>query len=222
MYFKRYFVCSLFGIPLYVDLSFALVSVLMLSGGVMLAVVGSVVLAVSIIAHELGHSLTAHRYGFATRDITLSVSGGCAALEGIPKDPLREFMVALNGPLVSFAFAAAGFLGSCVFHDVPVLGYAFWYMTAINLMLGMFNLLPGFPMDGGRILRAFLMKYRRQTRLDATYRAMIVGRHFAVVLASLGMISMIAGSLGGMSSLLVAYFIWKAGEAEYRMPYMRP
>lgn len=174
--------------------------------GLTLAVFGSVVL------HELGHALMARRFGIATRDITLLPIGGVARLERMPERPSQELMVAAAGPAVSFALwgalaavaqvaagpvAPAGPLGS-----VPLVAQ----LAQINLVLAVFNLLPAFPMDGGRMLRALLAwrgDYVRATRTAAT-----IGQALAMGLGLLGLFT-------NPLLVVVAMFVWigAAGEA---------
>lgn len=159
-----------------------------------LAVFGSVIL------HELGHALTARRFGIVTRDITLLPIGGMARLERMPERPSQEMLVAVAGPLVSFALAAVlGFVGWAL--NLTPIGE----VARINLMLGTFNLLPAFPMDGGRILRAGLAwrgDPRRATRIAVT-----VGQATAMVLGLLGL-------FGNPILVAIAGFIWLAAAAE--------
>ena len=131
----------------------------------------ALVLALSITLHELGHALTARAFGYQTRDITLSLLGGCASLTSMPRKASQEFLTALAGPLVSFALAGVGWAAVRflpIENDwlLGVLVYVFW----MNLILGGFNLLPGFPMDGGRIFRSVARIFT--TRAKATYAAM--------------------------------------------------
>jgi Zn-dependent protease len=214
---KTFSIGRAFGIPMYVDMSFFFIGILMLvgSGNLIVGIFIALGLGVSIMAHEFGHSLMARKYGFRTRKITLSMIGGCAEMEAIPKVPSQEIMVAVAGPGVSFVLSA-GFFGfaclSCVFKPVMAV---FVYLSVINAILAIFNLLPGFPMDGGRVLRAWLS--RKRSRQDATRIAMNVGRIFAVILACWGAFCVFSGNLGGVMSLLVSWFIWQAGWQEYMM-----
>ncbi len=136
-------------------------------------------LALSVILHELGHALAARRYGIGTHHITLYPMGGVAAIEEMPEDPDQEMVIALAGPAVNFALAAvAGWvwlLTSSPFAMVFVIS---------NLGMGAFNLLPAYPMDGGRVLRALLA--RRMGWLPASRMAVKIGRVFAWVFLPVG------------------------------------
>ena len=201
---------NVFGIPLYADATFfALVAICVLSRGNILSGLSfAALLSASIVLHELGHSKTAEAFGYGTRDITLSVLGGCASLDAIPEKPSEELTVAAAGPAVSFMLSLVGAViwqttGNSTAADLLVM----------NLMLGCFNLLPGFPMDGGRVLRAALSSFMPRTK--ATFAAMCVGRVFAVLLGCCGVWSFFTGGLG-ITAVLIAYMIWKTGYQEYQ------
>jgi len=214
---KAYRLGKMFGIPMYVDMSFLFIAVLALFslGNPFMGVFVAAGLGMSIMAHEFGHSLTARKYGFRTQKITLSMLGGCAEMEGIPKIPKQEIAVALAGPGISFVlffgFTCAAFMSAFV---QPV-AVVFLYLSVINAILCLFNLFPGFPMDGGRVLRAWLS--RKRTRPEATRIAMNIGRVFAVLLACWGIYNVLSGNFGGVTSLLISWFIWRAGWQEYMM-----
>jgi stage IV sporulation protein FB len=214
---KTYRIGNLFGVPMYVDLSFLFIALLVLvnTGNPLLGLLIAAGLGASILAHEFGHSLMAGKYGFRTRQITLTLLGGCAAMEGIPRAPKQEMAVALAGPGVSMVLAAGFLCLSVLTAWFQPLMSAFFILFAINAMLCVFNLIPGFPMDGGRVLRAWLC--RKKSRPDATYTAMIVGRVFACLIAVWGVINILSGNFGGITQLLIAWFIWKAGWQEYVM-----
>lgn len=174
--------------------------------GFVLLVFGTVVL------HELGHALTARRYGIKTRDITLYPTGGVARLERMPDDPREELWVALAGPAVNVALATVAFvvlfaLGASL-APTRVLGTEGSLLARfawVNVTLAIFNLLPAFPMDGGRVLRALLAMKR--SYVDATRTAAAVGRIFAVGLGILGLMS-------NPMLLVIAVFVWTGAGAE--------
>ena len=201
---------------MYLDMSLLVLLVLFVLdfGSPTLGLACALALAVSITLHELGHALTARAFGYQTRDITLSLLGGCASLIGMPRKAYQEFLTALAGPLVSFALAGIGWAAVRFLHIEndwvwSVLAYTFW----MNLILGGFNLLPGFPMDGGRIFRSVARIFT--TRVKATYAAMVVGRVFAILLAVRGIYSIFTRGPWGFISLLIAWMIWREGWREY-------
>jgi Zn-dependent protease len=221
MFRNRFRLCDAFGIPIYVDISFAfLLFVFLMDGGTLVVgVTQAILLALSVTMHELGHSLTARAFGYRTTDITISLLGGCASLIALPRRAWQELLTAVAGPLVSFVLSAASFLALCVF---PIgnswLAYSLYYMTYLNLMLGGFNLLPGFPMDGGRIFRSVLRAFL--SRPKATFVAMWVGRGFAILLGLSGLHAVFNGGGWGFVRILIAYMIWTEGYREYQLALM--
>ena len=214
---KTYRLGEMFGIPMYIDMSFLFIAVMALFcvGNPLLGVFIAAGLGVSIMTHEFGHSLTARNYGFMTRKITLSMLGGCAEMEGIPKVPIQEIAVALAGPGISFVLSLGFGCLAFIFAFVQPVATIFICLSIINATLCLFNLLPGFPMDGGRVLRAWLS--RKKSRPEATRIAMNVGRVFALLLACWGIFNLLSGNIGGITSLLISWFIWQAGWQEYMM-----
>lgn len=165
----------------------------------------------SVLLHEFGHALTARRYGVATRDITLLPIGGVASLERMPRAPRAELAIALAGPAVNVAIAAL-LAGALVLGDglelspagaaVQAFGAR---LLAVNVALAVFNLVPAFPMDGGRVLRALLatrLSFARATRIASR-----LGRGLALGFAALGLFS-------NPMLVLVAAFVWFAAGRE--------
>jgi Zn-dependent protease/predicted transcriptional regulator len=164
---------------------------------------------VSVMLHELAHSLVAIRHGIDIPEITLFIFGGVSRLSQEPADPRTEFKVAVVGPLTSFALAAAfGALRVALKMFEPslmvvVIGYLAW----INLALGIFNLIPGFPLDGGRILRAFLW-WKTGSLTRATKVAADFGKGFAVAIMVLGGLQIFAGALlNGLWFIFIGMFL---------------
>lgn len=165
-----------------------------------------------VVLHEFGHSLTARRYGIGTRSITLLPIGGIASLEKMPEDPRQEINVALAGPAVNFAIALVLYLYLSFGHspltaeELSLSGGSFAYrVMVVNLFIGGFNLLPAFPMDGGRVLRAALAL--RMDHALATQKAARVGQFLAIGLGLLGM-------LYNPFLLFIAIFIWFGASME--------
>jgi Zn-dependent protease len=160
----------------------------------------------SVLLHELGHALVARRYGVATRRIILSPIGGIAQLEGMPRRPRQELAVALAGPAVNFVLAAGLWLLAPLFAGAPIMSTLLGSVMLANLGLGLFNLVPAFPMDGGRALRAVLAE--RVGPYRATETAAKVGKAIAVVMGVAGLV------WGPFMLALVAAFVWFAANAE--------
>ena len=138
-----------------------------------LAAIASLLLFVSVLIHELAHSFMALARGLAAKSITLFIFGGVSNLGGEAKKPSTEFLVAIVGPLTSFALAVpAALLWAATWESEPRIGLVAGYLAIINVILGLFNLIPGFPLDGGRVLRAVLWtatgSLRRATEMAAT------------------------------------------------------
>jgi Zn-dependent protease len=220
-----------FGINLFVHGTFWLLpAIVLLSGlssglemalldvGVVLAIFGCVAL------HELGHALAAKAFGIRTRDIVLYPIGGVARLERMPKRPWQEIVVALAGPAVNVAIVALllplMMLDGYAIHAGGLFesaGEFFWNRVLFgNVGLFVFNLIPAFPMDGGRVLRALAAMVT--TRARATEFAANIGAAFAVLFGLVGVGGLLGVpglvGLGGPMLLVIAFFLFTAGRAE--------
>ena len=172
-----------------------------------------------VILHEFGHALTARRYGVKTRDIILLPIGGVARLERIPDEPRQELWVAIAGPAVNVAIASLIYLwleltGSLIPAEQLAVaqGPFLQRLMLVNIFLVVFNMLPAFPMDGGRVLRAFLamrLPYPRATQIAAT-----VGQGLALLFGFLGLV-------GNPFLLFVALFVWIGAAQEASMVQIR-
>ncbi|HWH24201.1 MAG TPA: site-2 protease family protein [Candidatus Limnocylindria bacterium] len=178
-----------------------------------LGAVASLLLFVSVLIHELAHSFVALARGLAAKSITLFIFGGVSNLGGEAKQPSTEFLVAIVGPLTSFALAGVSALFLLTDID-PRIDVVAGYLVFINILLGLFNLVPGFPLDGGRVLRAILWtatgSLRRATEMAAT-----VGRLVAWGLFGVGLFMLLGGQnpIGGLWMAAIAWFLHNAASA---------
>jgi Zn-dependent protease len=182
-----------------------------------MAVVATFGVFASIILHELSHSLVARRYGVPIRGITLFIFGGVAEMEGEQKSARAEFLMAAAGPLASFAISAALALTLGLFPDPSAaLPTVIWYLAIVNTTLAIFNLVPAFPLDGGRMLRAALWAWRGDFAW-ATRIAANAGDLFGIFLIVAGVVSVIRGDfVGGMWRFLIGLFLRGAAAASYQ------
>ncbi|PSQ05858.1 metalloprotease [Halobacteriales archaeon QS_6_71_20] len=170
-------------------------------------------LFVSVLFHEFGHSLTAMRYGHRIEAITLWLFGGVAQFEEMPEDWRQEFAIAVMGPVVSVALGVVAY-GVLVGVRLPAtVAFVVGYLALMNLVLAAFNMLPGFPMDGGRVLRALLARKRPHAR--ATRIAAEVGKVFAFLLGLVGLFG------GNWLTVGLAFFVYIAASSEAQQTVMR-
>lgn len=222
---SSYKLCSLFGIPIYLDLSLIILMFLLVSnyGDPVYGIGAGIVLLISITLHELGHSLVSMAFGCRVRDITLMMLGGCATMLSMPRKAWQEFLVALAGPLVSLVLGIAGTWLPQQFPSMnrSLASFIYYQIGWLNWALFIFNMLPAFPMDGGRLLRSVLQQFF-MTRIKATWIATRIGRFLAILMALSVVYSFFSHHFGGylLIRLLIAYTIYQAAEREYRMVLM--
>lgn len=179
-----------------------------------LGVTAAVGLFAGVILHELGHSLVAMHYGFSINSITLWIFGGIAQMVDQPEEWGQEFLIALAGPAVSVVLGIISYLVLvAVPESLNAVRFVFGYLALTNFLLAAFNLLPGFPMDGGRVLRALLARNRPFAR--ATQLAAEVGKLFALLLGLFGLFA------GNILLIGVAFFIYIGASSEAQQTVMR-
>lgn len=172
----------------------------------------------SLVLHELAHSVVARRFGMPIKAITLFLFGGVAELDAEPPTAKAEMLVAVAGPVMSLALALGFWILSGVWNatgGAEAMGMVLSYLAMINLVLALFNLVPAFPLDGGRILRAYLW-HRNGDLLAATERAARSGVVFAYVLFGLGILSLFQGAqVAGLWQMLIGGFVLLAARTSY-------
>jgi Zn-dependent protease/CBS domain-containing protein len=179
-----------------------------------LSTLAAILLFVSILLHELAHSYLAKRYGINIESITLFLFGGVSAMEEMPRKPGQEAKMASAGPLTSLVIGLIClFIYRYLISSNPVLSqnpayHIFLILGSMNIVLGLFNLLPAFPMDGGRVLRSFYAK--RMSYVKATQSAASVGKFFAILMAIFGIL------VGNLWFPLIALFIYVGASEEER------
>jgi len=240
MFTKRLTLFHLFGIAIKIDASWLLLAVLVtwsLARGVFpfyfpdqsvatywwMAVGGAVGLFASIILHELGHAIVARHFGIPIRDITLFVFGGVAEMQDEPPSAKSEFLMAVAGPGTSVALGLAlfGLYGSVgaagAWPSFSVVRYLAW----LNIVLAIFNMLPAFPLDGGRVLRAGLWAARDNLKW-ATRIASSIGSGFGVLLIVLGVLAFLTGNIiGGLWWFMIGMFMRAASQMSYKQLLVR-
>ncbi|HET6637235.1 MAG TPA: site-2 protease family protein [Gemmatimonadota bacterium] len=188
-----------------------------LGAGLALALFGSV------IAHEFSHSLVARTRGVNVDEITLFIFGGAAKLKDEPRDATSEFLIAAAGPALSFALGAGIlFLGEALEAVAPPsLRAGLWWLGVINVALAVFNLIPGFPLDGGRILRAILW-WRTRDVERATVGAARTGQVIAALFMTVGALLVVTtGNWSWLWEVLIGWFLWSAATRSIRLARLK-
>ena len=216
------------GIPVYIHATFLLIIAWVVlvhwtSGETLSSIIGGVIFVLAlflcVVLHEFGHALTAKRYGIKTRDITLLPIGGLARLERMPDDPMQELKVALAGPAVNVVIAALLYVwliltrGLGPVADLTLTQGSFAErLMFVNIFLVVFNLIPAFPMDGGRVLRALLALRSDYTR--ATQTAATIGQGIALLFGFIGLFT-------NPFLVFIALFVWIGAAQEATMVKVR-
>ncbi len=209
---------SVFGIPVELHISFLLlmlaiyvVALFNLIPGVSLTIAVLVTLLfVAVVIHELTHCYVAVGYGVEIERVVLLPIGGVSQMKELPKDPHQEFRIAVVGPLSNLIIGAVLYPFYLIFgHSLsPDLNFLLYYTIYLNLLLGAFNLLPAFPMDGGRVLRAYLAE--RMNFIRATQLAASIGKQLAIIMAIIGIFI-------NPFLILIAIFVYLGADQEYNV-----
>lgn len=240
MFTKRIKIFRLLGFPIYIDLSWFVIVLLItwsLAANVfpsfyeglapstywIMGLSGAIGLFASILLHELGHSVVARRFNVPIRGITLFIFGGVAEMTEEPPSAKAEFFVAIAGPIVSVILAigcyAAAVFGAAAM-AMPVAG-VLSYLGIINAVVVGFNMIPAFPLDGGRVLRSILWHFKGNLRW-ATRITSTIGSGFGMFLILLGLFNFIAGNfIGGMWQVLIGMFLRGAAQMSYQQVLIR-
>jgi Zn-dependent protease len=176
-------------------------------------VLAALLLFASVAFHELAHSYVAKKYKLSIESITLFIFGGVAQLKGDPPHPRAEFWIAIAGPFSSFVLAAFFFI--LTINTAGGTKALFAYVAQINFILGAFNLIPGFPMDGGRVLRAAIWG-KKKDYFFATQKASSIGRGIALFFIFFGLFSIFTGGMGGLWLMFIGWFLYSAAQASYQ------
>jgi Zn-dependent protease len=178
---------------------------------------GALVLLASLLAHELAHAVVGRRMGVSVSSVTLWLFGGVTTLEGEAKTPKAAFRIAFAGPATSLALSGAFAtlaIALASVHAAAIVVSVAWWLAVINLMLGVFNLLPGAPLDGGRLVRAYLW-HRHGDSVRAAVGAAHAGRVVAIILITLGLAEFLVGRLiSGVWLAFIGWFIFAAAREE--------
>lgn len=244
MFGKRIPLCKLFGFQIWIDWSWFLLALLItwsLASSVfpglqdeneqlgtttywIMGIAGAVGVFVSIILHELGHSIIARGFGMQMRGITLFVFGGVAEMTDEPPSAKAEFFVAIAGPIVSVAIGASMLgitaVGAVLDWPASIIDVTGW-LGAINFLLVGFNIIPAFPLDGGRVLRAAIWHVKDDLR-TATRITSQIGNAFGIMLIALGVVFAIIGNLiAGIWWFVLGMFLRGAARMSYQQVIVR-
>jgi Zn-dependent protease len=184
---------------------------------------GTLGLFLSVVVHELAHSLVARRFGISMRGITLFIFGGVAEMGGEPPSPKAEFWVAAAGPAMSFAIGFGGLGLAGLGHSggwPPALLALIGYLATTNVVLALFNLVPAFPLDGGRIFRSILWQWKGSLRW-ATLISSRIGTGFGFLLIAGGVLLVIQGNWNGLYLFLLGLFVRNAAQSSYQQLLLR-
>lgn len=180
------------------------------------AIIAALLFFSSVVIHELAHSLLARRFGIPVRDITLFLFGGVSQIESEAKRPAEEFWIALVGPLTSIALAGLAYLVFLVAGMKSFIGAISFWLASVNLGLAIFNLLPAFPLDGGRVLRGLLW-WKTGDNYRATRIAANFGKAIAILLIASGFLLYLrTGSFSGMWLSFIGWFLLNGARAGAR------
>jgi Zn-dependent protease/predicted transcriptional regulator len=174
----------------------------------------ALLLFISVALHELAHSFIAIRFGQSISSITLFIFGGVAQMKDEPAHPRAEFRMAIAGPLSSLLLSLIFFLSYYLVKG-QVVKALFQYLSQVNLIIGVFNLIPGFPMDGGRLVRAFIWK-KTKDFFYATRKASHYGQNIALFFIIFGLLSLFIGFTSGLWLMFIGWFLHTAAQASYQ------
>jgi Zn-dependent protease len=238
---KRFTLFKIFGFAIRVDMSWLVILTLVVwslaasefpeehpgqSWGtyLLMGLVGALGLFGSVVIHELCHSLVARRYGLRMEGITLFIFGGVAEMSEEPPNPKTELLMAIAGPISSLVLGAASVFAAYL---VAVSGgwrgafVTLRWIGIVNIVLAVANLIPGYPLDGGRVLRSILWHVTGRLRW-ATRIASYVGEGFGLFLVGTGLVILLWGNpVGGMWNILIGWFLWSAAKQGYQQVLVR-